>query len=844
MVYRPEVVDAFGTLGVTPDVDEAIACRAYKKLALLHHPDRNHGDRTSTERFQQIGAAWSVCQAHYENPMLSELRDIDTGATRNSPFWDLDPEDLEDFFEQMMQEVFMTGRFQRRSRGGRSEIGRGLRFQSRGPGRGYGSGGIRHYQADPADPQSNLYSNVNMQKKEKEMFKKRMEEFEREVEAEQREIEKAAREMKIVEDRRASAQTNAFGYARLGNSSGVRNIIEEHQIDVNGPERVSKNPKKPQPEKYDTLLHVAASHCDVALISFLIEKGALLTSLNKADLTPFHVSILAGNTQVTMFFLNRRAKPQDGCHPSKAAPDGRTPLQLALISNDPSMVELLLKDATVHDVERLWEQPLLPSSLKAVLETKKGFVPLEVQENGVPISRKARQKLVARRRIAAEREIKEKRLAEERTRAEENARRKRERCDKRIREEETKLVAQRKVKEAEHKNFTGGDTHLTVKRGARSQVEKELGYIKGGSREMEHQSPVLHGWHEAEIEVKALRKAVRLRQPQTVEVEDRQKEKGKRQREQEERQSEEYKREREHGEKEREDHENSTVVSHEVIYPQEGYHIADPKALKKEKKAEADAAAKRLVTLARLQAQAEEMQRNRGTTAFVVDRKTDESHEATMHKRAEQSARDKARHQKLKVEKERLAIDGVTETVTASSHKVTNISKLRNKRRQATATDASVIRPFLPRMPLTPTSMISPPFFQVTDRIEPQDPLSEVGTLSSLAATPESLQTCVIPDDLFRYERPSGFEDGAGHFIEFHSTPAADQNPPGDHAPRRRGRGWHGGGRGRARGRRNQKPDNELEKHKSYSAKDQGSVPSRSGVGARTSLSRPAVFQL
>lgn len=59
MVLRQEVIDAFTVLGVPSDSEEAFACRAYKKLALLHHPDRNHGDATSTTRFQEV--CWASC---------------------------------------------------------------------------------------------------------------------------------------------------------------------------------------------------------------------------------------------------------------------------------------------------------------------------------------------------------------------------------------------------------------------------------------------------------------------------------------------------------------------------------------------------------------------------------------------------------------------------------------------------------------------------------------------------------------------------------------------------------------------------------------------------------------
>lgn len=54
MVLRKEVVDAFAVLGLTPDVSQAEASKAYKTLALKHHPDRNYGDYTANARFQEV----------------------------------------------------------------------------------------------------------------------------------------------------------------------------------------------------------------------------------------------------------------------------------------------------------------------------------------------------------------------------------------------------------------------------------------------------------------------------------------------------------------------------------------------------------------------------------------------------------------------------------------------------------------------------------------------------------------------------------------------------------------------------------------------------------------------
>lgn len=44
----------FETLSLFVDADRITTSNAYKRLALIHHPDRNHRDATATLRFQQV----------------------------------------------------------------------------------------------------------------------------------------------------------------------------------------------------------------------------------------------------------------------------------------------------------------------------------------------------------------------------------------------------------------------------------------------------------------------------------------------------------------------------------------------------------------------------------------------------------------------------------------------------------------------------------------------------------------------------------------------------------------------------------------------------------------------
>ena len=52
--------DYYKILGLRRDVTEEEIRRAYRRQALLYHPDRNNGNKESEERFKEIGEAYAV----------------------------------------------------------------------------------------------------------------------------------------------------------------------------------------------------------------------------------------------------------------------------------------------------------------------------------------------------------------------------------------------------------------------------------------------------------------------------------------------------------------------------------------------------------------------------------------------------------------------------------------------------------------------------------------------------------------------------------------------------------------------------------------------------------------
>ena len=49
--------DYYQVLGVSRDADEAAIKKAYRKLAMKYHPDRNAGDAKSEEMFKEAKEA-------------------------------------------------------------------------------------------------------------------------------------------------------------------------------------------------------------------------------------------------------------------------------------------------------------------------------------------------------------------------------------------------------------------------------------------------------------------------------------------------------------------------------------------------------------------------------------------------------------------------------------------------------------------------------------------------------------------------------------------------------------------------------------------------------------------
>lgn len=136
--------DYYKILGVEKSASQDEIKKAYRKLALKYHPDRNKDDKTAEERFKEVGEAYAVLSD------IEKRKQYDTfGSTDFRQRYS-----QEDIFQgsdisDILREMGLGGDFFARFSGGRGG-GRGFRTYTFGGGRPAGGPGMGGFDFDQA----------------------------------------------------------------------------------------------------------------------------------------------------------------------------------------------------------------------------------------------------------------------------------------------------------------------------------------------------------------------------------------------------------------------------------------------------------------------------------------------------------------------------------------------------------------------------------------------------------------------------------------------------------------------------------------------------------------------
>jgi molecular chaperone DnaJ len=117
--------DYYEVLGVARDADEAALKKAYRKLALQYHPDRNPGNASAEERFKEASEAYAVLSDADKRRAYDRFGHEGVGAGGAPDFGDLGG--FTDLFNDLFGDLFGGARGGRRTRG-RGQRGADLRY--------------------------------------------------------------------------------------------------------------------------------------------------------------------------------------------------------------------------------------------------------------------------------------------------------------------------------------------------------------------------------------------------------------------------------------------------------------------------------------------------------------------------------------------------------------------------------------------------------------------------------------------------------------------------------------------------------------------------------------------
>src|SRR3972149_2308614 len=75
----------YEVLGVSRDASEADVKKAYRRLAMEYHPDRNNGDRSAEEKFKEITEAYDVLRDPAKRTQYDRVGAGGLRGTRGAP---------------------------------------------------------------------------------------------------------------------------------------------------------------------------------------------------------------------------------------------------------------------------------------------------------------------------------------------------------------------------------------------------------------------------------------------------------------------------------------------------------------------------------------------------------------------------------------------------------------------------------------------------------------------------------------------------------------------------------------------------------------------------------------